>query len=120
MKPRVFFVQQSFRRRGDEWEPTVDTTPASYYGEVKFLLDHSDVDDMSLREVFAKLVKGLSDFTKDDYLVLVGNPTAVVMSGIIACDITDGCVNILHWERGPGKYIEFLLDLDVLLPHSSA
>jgi hypothetical protein len=117
---RVFFVQKSFRRVGTEWELTVDPTPAKPYGEVRYLLDHADVDDMSLREVFAKLVVGLKDFSKDDWLVLVGNASAIAMAGIIACDITGGCINILHWERTTTKYVEFTLDLDVLLPHVSS
>lgn len=118
MKPRVFFVQKTFRRAGaDAWELTVDPTPAKPYGEIKYLLDHADVDELSLREVFAKLSDGLKSFTEDDYLVLVGNPTAIAMAGIITCDLTDGCVKILHWERTTTKYVEFTLDLDVLLPH---
>lgn len=115
---KVYFVQKSFRRIGpNEWEPTVDPAPAKPYGEITYLLNHSDVDDLSLREVFAKLVLGLKDFSKDDYLVLVGNATAIALAGIIACDMTGGCINILHWERTTTKYVEFTMDLDVLLPH---
>lgn len=118
MNPRVFFVQKSFRRAGkDDWELTVDPTPAKAYGDINYLLDHADVDEMSLREVFAKLVDGLKDFSRDDYLVLVGNATAIAMAGIIACDLTDGCAKILHWERTTTKYVEFTMDLDVLFPH---
>jgi hypothetical protein len=115
---KVYFVQKSFRRTSSgDWELTVDPTPAKPYGEIRYLLDHNDVDDLSLREVFAKIVTGLKDFTKDDYLVLVGNATAMAMAGIIASDMTGGCINILHWERTTTKYVEFTLDLDVLLPH---
>lgn len=116
MSPRVFFIQKSYRRSGNEWELTADPTPAKAYGEVSYLLEHADVDDLSLREVFAKIVDGLKDFTRDDYLVLVGNVTAIMMAGIVAADITDGCIKILHWERTTTKYVEFTLDLDVLLP----
>jgi hypothetical protein len=116
-KPRVFFVQKSYRRVGADWELTVDPQPAMAYGDVRYLLDHADVDDLSLREVFAKLADGLKDFSKDDYLVLVGNATAMMMAGIIACDLTGGCVQIVQWERTTTKYVEFTLDLDVLLPH---
>lgn len=120
MNPRVFFVQKSYRRSGDGWELTVDPTPAKPYGEIKYLLDHADVDELSLREVFAKVVEQLKDFSRDDYLVLVGHPTAIMMAGVVACDLTDGCVKILHWERTTTKYVEFTLDLDVLLPHASS
>lgn len=120
MNPRVFFVQKSFRRVGFDWELTVDPTPAKAYGEIRYLLDHADVDDLSLREVFSKLVEGLKDFSREDFLVLVGNATAIMMAGIIASDLTEGCIKILHWERTTTKYVEFTLDLDVLFPHISS
>ena len=48
---------------------------------------------------------GLKDFNSDDYLLAIGNPTAMVVAGVIAAQNNNGQIKMLYWDSKIKDYI---------------
>jgi hypothetical protein len=55
--------------------------------------------------------KNLKDFTKQDYILLTGDPAVIGISCAIASDMTNGQFNLLKWDRREFKYYPIEFDL---------
>ena len=55
--------------------------------------------------------KNLKDFTKQDYILLTGDPAVIGISCAIASDMTNGQFNLLKWDRRELKYYPIEIDL---------
>jgi hypothetical protein len=51
------------------------------------------------------LKESLKDFSDDDYMLAIGNPTAMVLSAIIASQNNDGKLKMLYWDSKIKDYI---------------
>ena len=49
---------------------------------------------------------GLKDFSSDDYLLAIGNPTAMVVAGIVASQNNNGSIKMLYWDSKIKDYIK--------------
>jgi hypothetical protein len=58
-----------------------------------------------------KMRKNLKDFTKQDYILLTGDPAVIGISCAIASDMTNGQFNLLKWDRREFKYYPIEFDL---------
>lgn len=80
--------------------------PATEFGEISVLLPAGQVT-FSIAPTIAKLKGLLRSFTKDDYLLLSGDPVAIGLACTIASRYgdSDGEVNLLKWDRQEMRYI---------------
>lgn len=99
--PRVFVVQEPLYKdsRSGEIRSKFSLEPAQEFGELVYVLNWSDPSELSAQQMLWKVRRELQHFTKYDYLLMVGNPTAMALSAIIAAERTDGCFRILYWDN---------------------
>ena len=83
----------------------IDISPALRFGQIHFLLDPDDLLDTD--RAVAKLTKALADFSDDDYILCIGDPTAILAAGIIASQANGGDVKALRWFKRELEYFVF-------------
>ena len=101
----VYVVQEHRRYDRDtgEYEPVHDLSPAHEYGELKYLLTPTAAP-WNPEGIIQDLWDGLTNFTSDDYLLMVGNPVLCGLATAVACDITGGRIRFLQWNGRERKY----------------
>lgn len=77
--------------------PIVDLRPASKYGEVEVLLP-GNVNGAMMSPVVTALKEKLAAFSKDDFIVAIGDPSIIAaVSGIILSRL--GIMKLLRWDK---------------------
>jgi hypothetical protein len=113
---RVFVVQEALKQGVAGPRPVVDISPAAKYGELVYLLNWSDAKLKNPDAVASTLWQKLSTFSDDDYLLMVGSPTAMALTAAIAMDINNGRARLLMWDRDDRAYRVVPIDLDATYP----
>ena len=94
--------------------PKINIMGAAAYstsGEFNFLLPEFSQMIFSPGPLVFKLRQGLKDFTKDDHLLLTGDPALIGVACSIVSDITNGKYNILKWDKQERKYYPIEINL---------
>jgi len=91
--------------------PKFNVMGASKFGELITLLPENSQIIMSPGPLIFKLRKLLKNFTKDDYLLLTGNPAIIGVACSIVSDITVGQFNFLKWDRQEKMYYPIKVNL---------
>lgn len=95
-EPTVYVIQD---------DPTKNFTSALKYGSVEPLLQHREEPNMiNIPTIVERLRYGLRNFSRHDFLVLIGSPAAIGIACAIAADITGGEFNILKWDTQERRY----------------
>ena len=106
---RVFVIQEIAGTKAGN--PKINIMGASKYGKFKFLLPEFSQIIFSPGPLVFKLRKGLKDFTKEDYLLLTGDPAIIGVACSIVSDITNGKFNLLKWDKQERKYYPIEINL---------
>ena len=59
----------------------------------------------------ARLKRGLARFSDEDYLLMVGDPSAIAVAGAVACMMNNGRMKVLKWDRQEMRYYVCEFDL---------
>lgn len=100
----VYVPQQPTRRVNGELVDSVNLAPAAKFGQIKILLPNG-ATMFEAAPLKSRMENILKDFTDNDYILAVGDPTAMVWAGIIAAKHNRGNVKILKWDRDNRVYI---------------
>ena len=109
---RVFVIQEIAGTKAGK--PKINIMGASNYsssGKFNFLLPEFSQIIFSPGPLIYKLRQGLKDFTKDDYLLLTGDPAIIGVACSIVSDITNGKYNLLKWDKQERKYYPIEINL---------
>jgi hypothetical protein len=97
---RVFVVNEPVIYRDGQPFRHLDLSDAERFGSIlhltppgSALIDHQTTAD--------GMVRGLADFTPDDYLLAIGNPAMIAWAAAIAARNCSGRLRVLMW-RGRG------------------
>ena len=103
---RVYVVQKTMRWDAPRGElvPKFDLSPAQEYGTLEYLLSPT-ASPFRPEALLPELHEKLSQFTEEDYLLLVGNPVLIGLAVCLAADYAGGSVNLLQWSGKAGKYL---------------
>ena len=85
---------------------------AADYGSLAVCLPQESQVGFSSVGFIKKMKKNLTDFTENDYILCTGDPAIIGMSCAIASDYTNGCFNLLKWDRRAQKYFPIRIDLE--------
>ena len=107
--PTVYVIQEIAGTRAGN--PKINIMGAANYGQFKFLLPEFSQIIFSPGPLVFKLRKGLRDFTKEDYLLLTGDPAIIGVACSIVSDITNGKYNLLKWDKQERKYYPIAINL---------
>ena len=109
---RVFVIQEIAGTKAGN--PKINIMGASTYsstGKFNFLLPEFSQIIFSPGPLVYKLRQGLKDFTKNDYLLLTGDPAIIGVACSIVSDITNGKYNLLKWDKQERKYYPIEINL---------
>lgn len=108
----VYVVQNAHRRdmATGALVPVHDLTPALRYGELRYLLPPGPVL-LSTEHAVKALKQQLAEFTPDDYLLCIGDPSAIALVSMVASTVTAGRVKLLVWDKPSKAYIPVPIDL---------
>lgn len=107
--PVVFIPQEKARKIDGTWVPEFDLTPAAEFGEVEVLMPpgHSFFSPVP---VIRTLKEKLKNFSDEDYLMPIGDPSIMVAAAMIAGEQNHGRIKLLKWDRFQQAYIPIQLD----------
>lgn len=107
----VYVVQKQMHldREKNEYVERFNLETAQEYGDLVYLLSPTAAP-FRPDGVLADLRTGLSDFTDEDHLLLIGNPVLIGMAAAIAADRA-GTVNFLQWSGKDQKYLSIKADI---------
>ena len=110
MKEKIVYVIQEIpgTKAG---RPKINIMGASKYGEFKFLLPEFSQIIFSPGTLIFKLRKSLKDFTREDYLLLTGDPAIIGVACSIVSDMTNGKYNLLKWDKQEKQYYSIEINL---------
>jgi len=108
-KPKVYVIQDVPGTR--EGRPKINIIGASEFGELKVLLPENAQIILSAGPLVFKLRKALQDYTKDDYLLLTGDPAIIGVACSIVSDITNGQYKLLKWDKQERRYYPIEINL---------
>ena len=94
--------------------PKINIMGAAAYSTTNdfiFLLPEFSQMIFSPGPLIFKLRKGLRNFTKEDYLLLTGDPAIIGVACSIVSDITNGKYNVLKWDKQERKYYPIEINL---------
>ena len=110
--PKVFVVQEPVKRNPGTGvtERLMDLTPAARYGELETMLPSISLP-LGAENWVPKLRSALSAFSDDDYLLPVGDMSAIAASAAIAAQHNNGRFKVLKWDRGARAYAVQQIDI---------
>ena len=109
---KVYIVQEPKRmdQATGQMVSMMNFNHARKFGEPVVLLPSGPVALNTAPTVW-HLKDKLRDFSDQDYLIAVGDPTLQAMAAIVAAQNNRGRVHFLKWDRELGNYIEVQFDL---------
>lgn len=112
-EPKVFVTQVPSRRDAQSglWVPTVNIAPAEHYGEVVTLLPPGS-QFFAAAETTRLIKQRLHelDYQQGDFLLPLGNPVIMAVASAIAARRSNGCLNVLVWDRLTSSYVSYELE----------
>lgn len=114
-RPRVFVVNEPLQRapNGDGWVKKMNLGPAREHGDLVHLLPAGQLPDDPAPSIEA-LQRGLSSYTAEDVLLLVGDMRAIAWAAAIASSRTNGLLRMLVWSSEGRHY--YLSETNVFAP----
>ena len=91
--------------------PKINILGAAQYGELKFLLPELSQIIFSPGPMIFKLRKLLKNFTKEDFLLLTGDPALILIAGVIASETTGGKFKLLKWDKQERRYYPISINI---------
>ena len=110
MKENTVYVIQEIPGT-KEGRPRINIMGATDYGSVKFLLPELSQIIFSPGPLIFKLRKALKNYTREDYLLLTGDPAIIGVACSIVSDITNGKYKLLKWDKQEKKYYPITINL---------
>lgn len=109
---RVFIPHEPRVRDRDtgEWRPMIDLSPARAYGPITILFGENTVG-LNTVPMVRMLKRKLSDFSDDDWIVCVGDPSLIATTAAVAAQVNRGRYKLLKWDKRLRNYIEVEVDL---------
>lgn len=86
------------------WVPSINLDPAKQYGDVVVMLP-PNANRLHINPLITALREQMKDYTSDDYVVAVGDPSLIAAAACIATRKTGGLLRILKWDRLSSTYI---------------
>jgi hypothetical protein len=106
------FIIHEVLRRNDKGEvvPAYDFRSAAEYGNLEVCLPHGRVA-LTPGPTIQCLSDKLRNFCDDDYLVAVGDPSAICIASAIAANNNRGKFKLLKWDKSTKQYIKVEVNL---------
>ena len=81
------------------------------FGQVEIILPDNVQIAFSVAPTVARVQRKLEKFTDDDYLLFIGDPTAIGIVSAVAASKNNGRYKCLKWDRRDRRYMPIQVDL---------
>ena len=109
-KPVVYVIQEIPGTKAGT--PKINIMSASKYGRFKFLLPEFSQIIFSPGPLIFKLRAALKNYSKQDYLLLTGDPAIIGVACSIVSQLTNGKYNLLKWDKQERQYYPITINLN--------
>jgi folate-dependent tRNA-U54 methylase TrmFO/GidA len=87
-------------------------SPALEYGHIEIVLPPSQSQVIfSSGPTVARVKRALEEFGDEDYLLFIGDPTAIAIMATVAASKNHGRFKCLKWDKQERRYIPIQIDL---------
>jgi hypothetical protein len=100
--PIVYVIQESQGK---------NISQATKFGEIKVLFPPDFNAGFSAGQAASKLMLLLSNYKKEDYLLLIGDPVLIGIATAVASHWANGKVQLLKWDRQENMYYSVKFNL---------
>lgn len=101
-------------------DPNKNITPAMDFGDVEIVLPAGTQITFAPKPAVDLIRRKMMLYTKEDYIVAVGDPVAIGAVCAAAAEATGGVFTILKWDRQEKRYIPVRIDLASVTSRSDA
>lgn len=85
--------------------------PALNFGTIETILPPNAQIAFSVAPTVARIKRKLERFTDEDYLLFIGDPTAIGIISAVAASRNKGRFKCLKWDKLERRYIPIQVDL---------
>ena len=110
MTARVFMPQEPMKMIDRVWVPSHDTRKLFDFGEVIVCAPPGRMI-FSTAPIVMSMKEKLTDFTDDDFIVGIGDPSLLGIICALAAHYNRGKFKILKWDKEIKRYIPVQVDL---------
>lgn len=96
----------------DARTPTVNFSPAKKFGDIVVCLP-AGMSPYLTMPAYRLMEERMRDFSREDFLIAVGDPIVIGMAFCIAAGKTGGKFSMLKWERFSGEYLRVNVEVPV-------
>lgn len=109
----VYVIQEPLKKDPTTGQmiPVMDFRKVLEYGDPIVLLPPGRVS-LSPGPTIDALKQSLKDFTDDDYIVSVGDPSAMFIAAMVVGQLNRNRCKLLKWDRESRQYIKVEVDLN--------
>lgn len=100
--PKVYVVSETGQH---------NITSALDFGEIEIVLPGNAQVAFSVAPTVARIQRKLANFTDEDYLLFIGDPTAIGIISAVAASKNHGRYKCLKWDKIERRYIPIQVDL---------
>jgi folate-dependent tRNA-U54 methylase TrmFO/GidA len=101
--PKVYVVSETGKH---------NIAPALDYGEIEVVLPPNQSQVIfSSGPTVARIKRMMETFSDDDYLLFIGDPTAIAIMATVAASKNHGRFKCLKWDKQERRYIPIQIDL---------
>lgn len=104
--PNVYVPQipSRYDKGSGMWVPTVNISPAKKFGKIVELLA-PEANRLHVAPLVTVLREKMKNFTSDDMIIAVGDPSIIAITACIASKLNGGNLKLLKWDRQTTDYI---------------
>ncbi len=102
--PKVYVVSETGQH---------NITSAMDFGEIEVVLPPRAQVTFSVAPTVARVQRKLEKFCDDDYLLFIGDPTAIAILSAVAAAKNNGRYKCLKWDKYERRYIPIQVDLNL-------
>ena len=100
--PKVYVVSETNQH---------NISPALQYGDIVTILPPNAQVAFSVVPTVRRIQRKLENFSDSDYLLFIGDPTAISIVSAVAAEKNRGRYKCLKWDKFEKRYIPIQVDL---------
>lgn len=86
------------------WVPSINLAPAKAFGDLVIMLP-PNANRLHINPLVVALREQMKEFSAEDYVIAVGDPSLIAAAACIAAKKTGGLLRVLKWDRQSSNYI---------------
>lgn len=86
------------------WVPSINLDPAKAFGDLVVMLP-PNANRLHINPLVVALREQMKDFSAEDHVIAVGDPSLIAAAACIAAKKTGGLLRVLKWDRQSSSYL---------------